>query len=338
LGYGIFGGLNIFSSIFWVVFGVFLLLASFLPKLRGAFGTVLGLIFVLSIIGSLLGQFSNILDQDWWDDQQVEQRDEQEIEWDKERETQVIEDDELPESDEGSNEKKPITYFQHNHNWKENSGDNRKGKFIVRKDYFNESKAKRNMIQANPYNSSLFWNKVYKSLVIQDKGKLDEILKVYDEIGKKYNLNRNQFADMVVTSIQWIPYVLVLEKPCDESIYDGGFVTEYLMQGNPCLGGIKFGIQSPVEFMSNFKGDCDTRSVLCFLILDRFGYDAAVLVSEQYGHSIFGINLNIGGGDYIKHKGRRYYVWETTATGFKAGVIPPDCSNLRYWSVALNSN
>ena len=35
---------------------------------------------------------------------------------------------------------------------------------------------------------------------------------MYDKIGKEQNLNFNQFADMVVTSIQWIPYVLVLEK------------------------------------------------------------------------------------------------------------------------------
>ena len=175
-------------------------------------------------------------------------------------------------------------------------------------------------------------------MVQSDKGKLTEICKMYDKIGKEQNLNFNQFADMVVTSIQWIPYVLVLEKSCEDSKYDGGFVTEYLLSGKPCLGNIKFGIQSPVEFMSNFKGDCDTRSVLCFMILDQFGYDVAVLVSEQYGHAILGINLSSGGGDYVKHKGKRYYVWETTATGFEVGNIPPACSNLRYWKPALTNN
>jgi len=322
------------SAIILGLFGLFLILASFIPRLRGSVGSIIGMLFLLYVMGSALSYISNFINEDWWQQDWVEQKSDEEKEWEKQREREEVE----SKDTDSTGKDGPITYFQHNHNWKENSGNKRNSKFRVRKNYFQIAKNKRNSIQPNTSNSSVYWNKIYSSMVQSDRGKLTEICQMYDKIGKEQNLNYNQFADMVVTSIQWIPYVLVLEKSCEDSKYDGGFVTEYLLSGKPCLGNIKFGIQSPVEFMSNFKGDCDTRSVLCFMILDQFGYDVAVLVSEQYGHAILGINLNSGGGDYVKHKGKRYYVWETTATGFEVGNIPPACSNLRYWKPALTNN
>ena len=322
------------NSISFGLFGLYLVLASFIPRLRSAFGSIIGLVFFLYIIISVLSYVLNFVDDGRWQDDKKEDRSEEETQWDRDRETEEVERDNNVKDKDSS----AITYYQHNHNWKENSGKKRNSKFRIQQPFFNASKSKRNNIQANPYNPSEYWHKVYSSLLSNDRGKLDDICNMYKKIGTDNNLNYNDFADMVVTSIQWIPYVLVLEKSCEESKYDGGFVTEYLLSGKPCLGNIKFGIQSPVEFMSNFKGDCDTRSVLCFMILDKFGYDVAVLISEQYGHAILGINLNSGGGDYVKHRGKRYYVWETTATGFKAGNIPPGCSNLRYWKPALTNN
>ena len=322
------------SAIIMGLFGIFLILASFIPKLRGSVGSIIGMLFLLYVMGSALSYLSNFINEDWWQQDWVEQKSDEEKEWEKQREREEVE----SEDADSSRNDGPITYFQHNHNWKENNGNKRNSKFRVRKNYFKEAKNNRNSIQPNSSSSSVYWNKIYSTMVQNDRSKLGEICQMYDQIGKDQNLNYNQFADMVVTSIQWIPYVLVLEKSCEDSKYDGGFVTEYILSGKPCLGNIKFGIQSPVEFMSNFKGDCDTRSVLCFMILDQFGYDVAVLVSEQYGHAILGINLNSGGGDYVKHKGKRYYVWETTATGFEVGNIPPACSNLRYWRPALTNN
>lgn len=322
------------SAIIMGLFGLFLILASFIPKLRGSIGSIIGMLFLLYVMGSALSYLSNFINEDWWQQDWVEQKSDEEKEWEKQREREEVE----SEDADSSRNDGPITYFQHNHNWKENNGNKRNSKFRVRKNYFKEAKNNRNSIQPNTSSSSVYWNKIYSTMVQNDRSKLGEICQMYDQIGKDQNLNYNQFADMVVTSIQWIPYVLVLEKSCEDSKYDGGFVTEYILSGKPCLGNIKFGIQSPVEFMSNFKGDCDTRSVLCFMILDQFGYDVAVLVSEQYGHAILGINLNSGGGDYVKHKGKRYYVWETTATGFEVGNIPPACSNLRYWKPALTNN
>ena len=316
------------------LFGIFLMLSGFLPILRGSSGTIIGLILFLCVIGSVLSYFSNFVNEDWWQKDWVEQKSEEELEWDKQRKTEEV----VDYSDESENSSGPIAYFQHNHNWKQNSGNKRNSMFRVRKDFYKSSLKKRKSLNASPNNINQYWNKIYSSLIQNDRSKLDKICNMYKKIGLDNNLNYHEFADMVVSSVQWIPYVLILEKSCEESIYEGGFVTEYLLSGKPCLGNIKFGIQSPVEFMSNFKGDCDTRAVMCFLVLDKFGYDVAVLISEKYGHAILGINLSSGGGDFVKFKGKRYYVWETTSIGYKVGNIPPECSNLRYWKPAITNN
>ena len=104
-----------------------------------------------------------------------------------------------------------------------------------------------------------------------------------------------------------------------------------------CLGNILFGFQSPVEFMSNFKGDCDTKVLLCFYILKKFGYDVAILISERFEHAVLGINLNVGGSDYVYHRGVKYYAWETTSEGFKPGYLSREDKRMRYWDVCLTS-
>lgn len=321
--------LGVILSVILIVIGLLITLSRFFPWLSKILRVILGLIIVLIVISIILAGLSNSSENKWQDRGRDKDENTEESEWVKEREreeTKVKEGNVL------------VSYFMHNHNWKQNTGEKRFGKFKVEKNEYSISKSERNKLTFD-YNSSLFfWNNVYNSLISQDKNSLNDIYELYDNIRQDFNLNRNEFADMVVSSIQWIPYVLVLEKSCEDSRYDGGFITEYLMEGKPCLGGIKFGLQSPVEFLSNFQGDCDTRSVTCYMILEKFGYDVAVLISEKYGHAILGINLNVGGGDYIKHKGKRYYVWETTSVGYGAGVIPRDCSNLNYWKVALNSN
>jgi hypothetical protein len=151
-------------------------------------------------------------------------------------------------------------------------------------------------------------------------------------------MNKSDFADMVVSSIQSIPYYLVHDLSHREAdrVY-GGFISEYHQTGGPCLDKIKFGVQSPTEFMGNFKGDCDTRSVLLYHVLSKLGYNVVVLASDEYSHAIIGVSGNYR-GDYLKYQGLKYYVWETTAKGFTPGSISDECSNMRYWYVAMGPN
>lgn len=147
------------------------------------------------------------------------------------------------------------------------------------------------------------------------------------------------FADMIVTSVQNIPYCLVhdLSHAGADRQY-GGFITEYHRSGGPCLSEIKFGVQAPVEFMANLKGDCDTRSVFLYYILSKLGYSVVVLASEYYSHAILGVSGNYS-GDCVKYNALNYYAWETTATRFTPGNLSPTVNNMRYWNVVLaNTN
>ena len=228
-----------------------------------------------------------------------------------------------------------VTYLKHNLKWNDNNQNPHQALLLVRKDYFNIANIKRNQLEINSNNFRDYYHQIYSNLINQNKSFLDSVAKEYSRIGKTENLNRQQFADMVVTSIQNIPYYLVHDLTHREAdLKYGGFISEYHQTGKPCLEKIKFGVQAPVEFIGNFKGDCDTRSLFLFHVLSKFGYNVVMLGSEQYSHCIVGISGNYS-GDFVSYDGLKYYVWETTATGFTPGNISPECGNMRYWVVEL---
>ena len=223
-------------------------------------------------------------------------------------------------------------YYVHEHTWKDNKQNEYEGTFKVKESYMNVCTAYRDGLRG-----SSTYPQVYKKLSNFDKNKLDELIDMYDEIKHDKKLNQKQFADMVVTSIQNIPYVLVHDYSHEEADEKwGGFIEEYHKSGDVCLEKIKFGLQSPVEFMCNFLGDCDTRVLLCYLVLKEFGFDVAMLGSTTYGHEVLGISGNYR-GSYVKKDGIKYYAWETTATGYRPGVLSPDFSNMDYWFVDITS-
>jgi uncharacterized membrane protein (DUF106 family) len=228
-----------------------------------------------------------------------------------------------------------VTYLKHNLKWNDNNQNPHQALLLVRKDYFNIANIKRNQLEIKNNDFREYYHQIYSNLINQNKSFLDSVAKEYSRIGKTENLNRQQFADMVVTSIQNIPYYLVHDLTHREAdLKYGGFISDYHQTGKPCLDQIKFGVQAPVEFIGNFKGDCDTRSLFLFHVLSKFGYNVVMLGSEQYSHCIVGISGNYS-GDFVSYNGLKYYVWETTATGFTPGNISPECGNMRYWVVEL---
>lgn len=228
-----------------------------------------------------------------------------------------------------------LKYRIHQLNWKDNASWSYSGTFKVRDDYYNISRIKRDQLNVDAQSSLEYWRQVYRRLTSERAEYLDEVVSEYKRIIKKKQLSRQKAADMIVTSIQNIPYCLVHDLSHREADRQyGGFITEWHQTGGPCLELIKFGLQSPTEFMGNFKGDCDTRSVMLYHVLTRLGYNVVVLASDRYGHAILGISGNYR-GKCISYDGLNYYAWETTYTGFEPGVLSDECGNMRYWYVAL---
>ena len=181
---------------------------------------------------------------------------------------------------------------------------------------------------------------VYYSLEKTDENKLERVYSSFDSIRTAKQLGKASFAKMVVSCIQSIPYYLVLDNSCGDDHSDDEFINNYLQQCNRdcCVGDIKYGVKSPVEFFSDLKGDCDTRALVIYSILKRFDYNVALLTSQYYKHAMVAVNFetaDVPNGLSININNRNYYLWETTSSGFQAGQVPPGNSNLSNWEIAL---
>jgi hypothetical protein len=220
----------------------------------------------------------------------------------------------------------------HYRDWKTLSKESLNGKYFTQYPQFNDSEKNRNTLQANDLAN------VYFQLAQKDKSLLGSYIKVFDSIRQTKKLNTIQLADAIVSSIQSIPYVLVHEGSCRDAINNGNssFLIQYHRDGKECMPNIKYGVQSGYEFLHNLKGDCDTRALLCFELLNHYKFPVALLISPSYGHCILGIDLPLNGLS-LRTSEHNYLVWETTAKGFKPGELAPEISDMNNWSIAITN-
>ena len=227
-----------------------------------------------------------------------------------------------------------VAVFSHSRRWRDYYGHKYTGEFNIRIDDYYSSEKFHNAVQIK---DKRIWNELYTKVAKEDEQKLDLILKELHFLYKAHQLNQREFAEMVVSFVQDIPYSLVFQGECmSPEVYDQS-IREVLEEcPDCCIGNKRFGIQTPVEFLSNLKGDCDTRTILIFTILKHFGYDVAILNSEFYLHSVIGIALPSTGA-YKAYRGKRYYLWETTNKYYEIGQVPNHLSNTNHWFVVLTS-
>jgi len=168
-----------------------------------------------------------------------------------------------------------------------------------------------------------YWGQVYRVLYEDSKDHLQSVQDSLLMIKDQRNLDRDEFARMVVAFVQDIPYEYVIGESCTGQ------------ETAPCNGNVQYGIYSPLEFLSAMHGDCDTRTVLLYTLLKNFGYEPLIINSTEYGHSMLALDVTSSGDDF-EYKGKRYAYWETTNVGWLAGMLPPDMNNKDYWSVSLD--
>lgn len=218
--------------------------------------------------------------------------------------------------------------------WSDNYGNDYNGYLRVRQTDYLELK---DHIATYRVPAGNFWGSLYDYIERTDGPKLDLLFQTFQEMGNTYRLNPREFAEMVVTCMQDIPYSFVFEEACLQPHQYEPSIRKILLEcPECCIGHITYGIQNPVSFLQNLKGDCDTRTVLIYSVLKHFGYDVAILNSDFYRHSIIGLNLP-GTGKHKVHNGKRYYVWETTAPYFELGTLPYNFNDITHWDVILTS-
>jgi len=240
-------------------------------------------------------------------------------------------------SDRNNSNNKPKDYLiKRYREWQDYDGNLYQGYYTLRKSEIDNAHSFKSNLQIQPSTRNAYDEVVY-NLKENDKNKLNGIYKLFDSIQAKNSLSNIKFAEMIVSFVQDIPYVLILDSDCNPDLYDDTFTKNYLKQ-NPgkCDGPQRFGINTPVEFLYSLKGDCDTRTLLLYTILSHYNYDVALMSSEFYRHSILGINLSLNGLKY-NYQNQQYVLWETTTSNMRPGVIPNTISNTNNWRISLKS-
>lgn len=152
----------------------------------------------------------------------------------------------------------------------------------------------------------IVWAEVYRRIFENSIPRMKSVLEGFNKIFIKENFDARDKIYFVITFVQNIKY----DRP-------GGTLDLF-----PPLGTIAYRF-----------GDCDSKALLLYVILERMEVDCAMLWSYNYKHAMLGIKLN-GRGNYLTANGKKYYFLETTYPGWDVGEIPPEFNNTKFWFIA----
>lgn len=212
-----------------------------------------------------------------------------------------------------------IRYIINKQSWRDFAGNWHQMDFKIAENNVQKSKKNRHNFR---YTRNFSWGNFYKHMADHDRPLLEHLYDSFSKIKQEKKLNRKQFAELIITSIQDIQYNYIKSGACTGN------------EDFPCVGNVRLGIFAPVEFGASLQGDCDSRTVLLFVLLAKFNYDVAILNSNQYKHSILGINIPSTGKYKIRNR-KKYYFVETTAKNYTVGNLPAKVSNVGYWNFVL---
>jgi len=153
--------------------------------------------------------------------------------------------------------------------------------------------------------AKLIWHEIYKRVYWQAYDKFDIILKGFDEVFNKEKMNDRDKLYFIISFVQNIEY----KRP-------GG----------------ELDLLPPLGTLATKFGDCDTKALLLYIILERAGVDCVLYWSFQYKHAMLGVAINAR-GNYKTHKGKNYYFVETTYPGWQIGDIDPEMDDISLWFI-----
>ena len=144
------------------------------------------------------------------------------------------------------------------------------------------------------------WEENYYAIFLEHNGQDNSIAKIataINNLGIRKNLKDDQIVELTVAFVQSIPYDDVR--------------AQNILAGN---GGTNY----PYETLYEGKGVCSDKSFLLANLLKEMGYGTALFVYNAEKHMAVGIECS---KQYSSYNSGYCYA-ETTATGFKIGVIP----------------
>lgn len=140
----------------------------------------------------------------------------------------------------------------------------------------------------------------------EDDQYIDQMVQQINSAALKETLTEVQKLNFVTAFVQNLPYTSDIETtPYDE-------YPRY-----------------PVETLFDRGGDCEDTSILVAALLDRMGYDVALLLLQDAQHMAVGVSISGTYGSYYEYDGKQYFYLETTGEGWEIGVIPPTITETR---------
>ena len=185
-----------------------------------------------------------------------------------------------------------------------------------------------------------FENKIFTIAVDVDMSLLKGARNADKSLGKKiakqspevqYKFYRSYFdgmanSDFFDALIKELRYIKITERLSDEEYLE--YLVTFVQQipYNSPEGNTRF----PVEVIYDGMGDCDEKSMLLMGLLEKSGYDTALLLFPKLGHAVCGIKI-VPQGDvsfttYPADDGRRYLYIEST-TPYYIGLYPDAFAN-----------
>ncbi|MGB5531332.1 MAG: hypothetical protein WBQ32_15295 [Ignavibacteriaceae bacterium] len=149
------------------------------------------------------------------------------------------------------------------------------------------------------------WAEVYRRVYNYSVPQMKTVLEGFNKIFAEEKFGANDKVFFVITFIQNIPY----DRP-------GGMLDLF-----PPLGTLAYRY-----------GDCDSKVLLLYVLLEKMRVDCAMLWSYNYKHAMLGIKVS-SRGEYLTTNGKKYYFLETTYPNWNIGDLPPEFNNTRFWFI-----
>ena len=149
------------------------------------------------------------------------------------------------------------------------------------------------------------WARIYQIVYERSFPQLKTIAEGFNNVFKTENMKDKDKVLFVISFVQNIKY----DRP-------GGTLD----------------LLSPLTTLAKQFGDCDTKAILLYVLLERMGIDCAMMWSQKYKHAMLGVRISTR-GNYKIFNGKKYYFLETTYPGWTIGDLPPDFKNKRFWFV-----
>ena len=154
--------------------------------------------------------------------------------------------------------------------------------------------------------SRIVWAKVYGLVYNNSLPQMNSIIEGLNKIFLQEQFDTRDKIYFVITFVQNIKY----DRP----------------------GGLLDLFPPPATIAYRF-GDCDSKAMLLYVLLEKMGVDCAMLWSYNYKHAMLGIKVN-GRGNSLTANGKKYFFLETTYPNWEVGEIPPEFNNVKFWYIS----